>query len=495
MENKDDFKLDNNENFGQQAEQGAVGGQVPPGADTVCAVSKVNTPPAMPVQPPPYTTPGYSQAYMPQPYQNPQQFSPYTPSVHPVQQPRPQWAAGQFYQPYAVSPPVQVPQNPYAPFAIPAAMPPQQQDTTKPLAVMARRRMSREEFRRIQTMDGGGKTAFFILAAILAILFGIISIFYAGETGDRVGLWLTVGLSALAGIGLILYPIWRHIYKRRVIDRVYACQQDDADEDMVTEIYADRIESIYSRGRSVVYFQKAVMYETADMLVLTGDGASIVFRASDITPEQLQVLYGIMLPRLMPGNRKNRGGYFFPRGVMPLPIPHIENRDKVLLSFVVPEEKEDTGYEIRSSFVKMLPFYLPLFTVVALYSANNIAISPSLIVDIGLNMLMFWVLGMLILLGVIAAAVRLGQSRRKKTDPSAAYAFTRDGMARRWAGGTIFVPRAYIKGICKKKGVSLMTPYGRYYIEWQDVADKDLLRAILNGDAPTQPPEGDQTNG
>lgn len=506
MENQ--HHMENRDTIGQEgmhpaSQQQPVGFQEADGGIHINGQSEPVQNPYVQIPPQsPYTTPAYQTAQPPSPQQvnqqvQPQTPPPYAPPGYPVQQQNPQWAAGQYYPPYPpyAAPPVQMQQNPYMPYAVPASMRPVQQDTTKPLAVLARRRMSREEYHRLYAMHDGGKTAIFIIAAILAILFSIIAIFYAGETGDRVGLWLTVGLSALSGIALLLYPIWRHVCTRRMVDRIYACQEDTQDEEMVTEIYADRIESIYSRGRSVVYYHLADLYETADMLVLTGDGASITFRAADITPQQLQILYAVMLPRLRPGSRKNRGGSFFPRGITPLPLPQIVYKDKVLLSFVVGAEKQETGHAIVSSFVRMLPFYLPLFTVIALYSANNIAISPSLTLDIGLNMLIYWVIGMLVLLGGAALAVKKGQNSTRHADPTAAYAFTRDGMARRWAGGTIFVPRAYLKGVCKKKGIRLRTPYGDFYIDWQDVPDKDLLRAILNGDEPTQPPEGDQTNG
>ena len=96
--------------------------------------------------------------------------------------------------------------------------------------------------------------------------------------------------------------------------------------------------------------------------------------------------------------------------------------------------------------------------------------------------LICWGGGLLLTVAILALLSLARRDKRPESAREVAYAFTRDGMARRLAGGTVFVPHAIIRKRLRAVGVELKTPYGGGLIRWTEVPDPAALKAALGLD-------------
>ena len=173
-----------------------------------------------------------------------------------------------------------------------------------------------------------------------------------------------------------------------------------------------------------------------------------------------------------------------PGAPFPLPLPVIRNDDEVKAVVHTHRPTRSISGAIGTGLGRMLPMLTPLLTILGAYLAANYAITVSFTADIGLFALICWGSGLLLAVGVLALLALARRDKGPAGAPEAAYAFTRDGMARRVAGGTVFVPHAFIRKRLRSDGVELKTPYGREFIRWTEVPDPAALQAALGLDGP-----------
>ena len=341
-------------------------------------------------------------------------------------------------------------------------------------------RIDREQFARLNTLNGGTAVAVQVLLLVILALVGLVAVADNAGYGDTLAFILAVSLTVLSILSFGLFMVFSRVKKHKEIRRAYACAEHASDGQSIAELYCDRAEILTARGKSVIRYAEAQWLEYPDMLVLVGPGACRVFRAEDIAPAQLDAISRIILPRLRPNARRIRGA-FYPMGVAPLPLPVFQNDDQVYTAFRVSWEEPPPVTAALKRIPTFLSAVLPFATVVALNISNQFEYTKSLAVDIGINLLIFWILAAMGL-GIVMAVRASGRTRKNRArDAGASYAFTRDGLARNWAESTVFIPAAYVSASLQADRVQLETPYGTYTVLLEDVPDPAALRAALGG--------------
>ena len=137
------------------------------------------------------------------------------------------------------------------------------------------------------------------------------------------------------------------------------------------------------------------------MLALVGPGATVVWRAEDLTPEEGRTLYHLLLQRVAPGCRRTKEP-FVPRAPFPLPLPVIRNEDEVKAVVRTHQPAGSIGGDIRAGLGRMLPILTPLLTILGAYLAANYAITVSFTADILLFALICWGGGLLLTVAILA---------------------------------------------------------------------------------------------
>lgn len=418
-------------------------------------------------QPPP---PVQSPVPPPSPYGYDPNSNPYAP------RPQGNWTTVPYYPP-------QQPGGPQAPYGqppvyrapqAPVQAAPQPVDTTRPLMVMASHRVTKAQYHLLNNPNGGLMTGIQVVLGLLILIFGAIAVVNGIDYMVNDGEWLAFIVCSAVTVAALAVLVWRTAFSRRkrrkVIDEAYACACESGDGNSITELYMDRAESITSRGRCVVRYAEATLTEYADMLVLSGPGAAIVWRAEDVSAAQMQAIQSVIYPQMRQGARKSRG-VFYPKAFAPLPIPTVVNDDEVRVTFHVGSEKPLGAVSTGKRYLYALPSVLALLAIFSVYMANGLAITPSILIDLLLYLLIFWAGGALLLLLLVALLRSIAD--RNELQLPAAYAFTRDGLARQWGGGTLFIPASHVKPQIKPDGIQLGTPYGMMKIRWTDIEDRE----------------------
>lgn len=355
-------------------------------------------------------------------------------------------------------------------------------DLTKPLMVTGSRRVTPDQYKRLNQLRSGLVTGFVIVALALAFILGIITILLSNAY-ETSGFILTIVLATASEAAGIILAAVLSARRGRAIREAYACAEAAGNGESVLEIYHDRVESVSSRGRSVVPFLGAVLWETSDMLILVGQGGTVVWRAEDVTPQDGRTVNHILIQRVGPGFRRTKEP-FVPCAPFPMPLPTIRNDDEVRTVVRTVDPGISIGKTIDAGLGRIMPILVPLFTILGLYLSVNFAITPSFTVDIVLFVLLCWCIGFLLVVGILALAGAIRRNKYQPVDREMAYAFTRDGMAWRRAGVTVFIPHAYIKKKLRTDGVELKTPYGKTVIYWEDAQDPAALQEALNLSGP-----------
>ena len=353
-------------------------------------------------------------------------------------------------------------------------------DTTRPLFVSASRRVTFPQYKRLNKLGFGPLTATLVVVLILTVMLGVIAILLAYPY-EIEGFILTIALTAASEAAGILLAARRAARRSRAVREAYACAEAAGNGEAVLELYHDRVQAVTMRGSSVVPIASAILWEMADMLALAGPGAAVVWRAEDLTPEEGRTLYHLLLQRVVPGCRRTKEP-FVPSAPFPLPLPVIRNDDEVKAVVRTHQSAGSIGGDIRAGLGRMLPMLTPLLTILGAYLAANYAITVSFTADILLFALICWGGGLLLAVAILALLSLAKRGKRPESAREVAYAFTRDGMARRLAGGTVFVPHAFIRKRLRAEGVELKTPYGGGLIRWTEVPDPAALKAALDLD-------------
>ncbi len=422
----------------------------------------------------PYTAPGQVEqpAQPAYPPQQPGGYPPYGGYVPPPAPPQSGWTTVPYSPPQGQPPVYRVP---YRPAYIPPV-----EDPTKPLLRVAGFRIDREQFTRLNTLNGGTAVAVQVLLLVILALVGLVAVVDNVGYGDTLAIIVAVSLTVLSVLSFGLFMVVSRVKKQKEIRRAYACAERAGDGQSIAELYCDRVEVLTARGKSVIRYAEAQWWEYPDMLVLMGPGACRVFRAEDIAPAQLEAISRIILPRLRPNARRIRGA-FYPMGAAPLPLPVFRNDDQVYTAFRVSWEELPPASATLKRIPALLSAVLPFATVVALNLSNQYEYTKSLAADIGINLLIFWVLAAMGL-GIVMAVRASGRTRKiRARDAGASYAFTRDGLARNWAESTVFIPADYVSASMQADRVRLDTPYGTYTVLLEDVPDPAAMRAALGG--------------
>lgn len=431
--------------------------------------------PAVPQQQTGYT--GYGPPVPPPAPMPPAQQGGYGPAGNPYYAP-PQsgWPA----PPYGQQQPAYGQQPGYGGYGgMPAAQPaPPPMDPTKPIIVMGSRRVSKEQYVRLCQPQNGLRAGLAVVLGLLVLIFSAIALVQGYGYGDMLAFGVNVGLIALSCVVMVVWLGVSQYRRKKRIDRAYACAVGTGSGDSIIELYIDRVVCTSPRGRSSIQLAYAELVEYADMLVLSGRGATVIWRAEDVTAMQYRSIQAVLYPQLRPGMRKVRG-IFYPRALGPLPLPAVENTDEVRMVFRVEEEEPLGTVPLGKRYLAMLPAFLALMTIFSVYLANSAAITTSILMDVLIFALLCWGCGALLLL--LVAAVWHGAAGKNHSSLPAAYALTRDGLARQWGDGTCFVPAADVQPVFKNSGVALDTPYGRMWIDWKDIPNRAACMSCLEG--------------
>lgn len=133
-----------------------------------------------------------------------------------------------------------------------------------------------------------------------------------------------------------------------------------------------------------------------------GPGATVVWRAEDLTPEEGRTLYHLLLQRVAPGCRRTKEP-FVHRAPFPLPLPVIRNEDEVKAVVRTHQPAGSIGGDIQAPDLgRMLPILTPLLTILGAYLAANYAITVSFTADILLFALICWGGGLLLTVAILA---------------------------------------------------------------------------------------------
>ena len=379
------------------------------------------------------------------------------------------------YAPYQrpAPPPVYGPPQPaYRPFVPPA-------DNSCPMTATVCHRLNASQYDRVhrRTEKRALPVGLAIAAAVALLLFGYnAAVPFQLYTRDWQTL-LFIGLEFLclcAAVGMI--PLLLH---RRTVWRAkqFAAYMDSEPEESVIELYGDRAVQVSARGKTVIDYRLAdFLLESADLIVLGGQGQVIAWRAEDMDPAGAQLVLACLTYMVRPAYFR-RDGMFTPWLRQPLPVPVFSGGKEVWMTVSVDEEElQSFGGLYRQTMAGRFPYVLPVLLLLAGQLAMVFFLTPSILLDwaiytgivlagaAGLSLL---ICGLLHTMG--AAGTRTVQ-----------LAFTPSGLALRRGETVSFIDRRHIRAREVRKGVRLQTPFGRLEIPWHCVDSPATLKSILS---------------
>ena len=241
------------------------------------------------------------------------------------------------YAPYQrpAPPPVYGPPQPaYRPFVPPA-------DNSCPMTATVCHRLNASQYDRVhrRTEKRALPVGLAIAAAVALLLFGYnAAVPFQLYTRDWQTL-LFIGLEFLclcAVVGMI--PLLLH---RRTVWRAkhFAAYMDSEPEESVIELYGDRAVQVSARGKTVIDYRLAdFLLESADLIVLGGQGQVIAWRAEDMDPAGAQLVLACLTYMVRPAYFR-RDGMFTPWLRQPLPVPVFSGGEEVWMTVSVDEEE------------------------------------------------------------------------------------------------------------------------------------------------------------
>lgn len=119
--------------------------------------------------------------------------------------------------------------------------------------VTGSRRVTPDQYKRLNQLGSGLVTGFVIVALALAFILGIITILLSNAY-ETSGFILTIVLATASEAAGIILAAVLSARRGRAIREAYACAEAAGNGESVLEIYHDRVESVSSRGRSMVPF-------------------------------------------------------------------------------------------------------------------------------------------------------------------------------------------------------------------------------------------------
>lgn len=218
------------------------------------------------------------------------------------------------------------------------------------------------------------------------------------------------------------------------------------------------------------------MLESADLIVLGGQGKAIAWRAEDMEPAGAQLVLSCLTWAVRPGYFR-RDGMFTPWLRQPLPVPVFSGREEVwLTATLAQEDMQSFGGLCRRVIAGRLPYFLPALLLLAGQLAMALFLTPYILLDFaiytGVVLAVTAGLGLVgcgVLYTVMAAGSRTVQ-----------LAFTPTGLALCRGETVAFIDRRHIQARTLRRGVRLQTPFGSLEIPWHCVESPATLKSILS---------------
>lgn len=158
---------------------------------------------------------------------------------------------------------------------------------------------------------------------------------------------------------------------------------DSAPEESVIELYGDRAVQVSAKGKTVIHYRQAdFLLESADLIVLGGQGKAIAWRAEDMEPAGAQLVLSCLTWAVRPGYFRRDGMFtpwaaaaaawcrFFPAG-----------KRFGLTATLAQEDMQSFGGLCRRVIAGRLPYFLPALLLLAGQLAMALFLTPYILLD------------------------------------------------------------------------------------------------------------------
>lgn len=369
---------------------------------------------------------------------------------------------------------------PAYPYGMPASFIPPA-DNQKPILVTAARPLTAAQYRRMLEQVRSkplwlpwllfGVCALFFVAAVMA--------FRLYPKNWQAAAFLVLNCLALCGAGVYVLVLKRRRAAR--INKLSTCLAASDTQTGKIELYGNRAVWYTTHGKTVLPFGEVdVLYETPDMVGISGAGQFIAWKAEDLSPEEARLLLTCLTYTIRPGCYR-RIGALTPWLPSPLMPPEDRRPETVWLS--VPVEKP-AAVPFASFMARQLCRQAAALAPLWVLAAGLLAIYRFITPDLMLDMAIYLGLLALLALGLLVAVNGLLYAAGK-TQPADAlapdeYRFLPDGLLIRSGENERFIDKRYIRPVAEKQGVRLCSPWGDFRILWSQTAEPERLKTILS---------------